>query len=71
MTAKKSSIRTVVSGSDKGVWVRGFGRALAGEDVDNKDVAEDRRGSAGAESIDALGARGVGVGSGGGLGELL
>ena len=53
MTAKKSSMRTVVSGSDKGVWVgavRGFDGGLAGEEV--SDVAEGRRGREGAESVD-------------------
>lgn len=53
MTAKKSSMRTVVSGSDSGVWVvaaRGLDKGLAGDEV--SDVAEGRRGSEGTESVD-------------------
>lgn len=42
MTAKKSSIRTVVSGSERGVCERGFGGGLLGEDV--KEVVDRRLG---------------------------
>jgi hypothetical protein len=70
ITAKKSSIRTVVSGSESGVWVRGIGGGLAGDDVDSREDAEGRRGSGGTESIDARGAFCADVGSEG-FGELL
>ena len=55
MTAKNSSMRTVVSGWDNGVCivaVRDLSGDLAGEEAN--DGAEGRRGSEGTESVDSL-----------------
>ena len=58
ITAKRSSIRTVVSGSVRGVWVGSFvvvggagGFWGAGWEEVRRDVAEGRRGSGGMGSL--------------------